>query len=65
MTREKKEFPKGQFSGFWCVLEYFETLCVFSPWLDSLFIVVEVDFGLILKIFLFIFFGFVLLLIVS
>jgi len=43
---EKKEFPKGEFSGFRCILECYETRCVFSPWLDSLFIVVGVDLGL-------------------
>ena len=46
MMRQKKEFPKGEFSGFGCVLECPETRCVFSPWLDFLFIVVGVDLGL-------------------
>ena len=27
---EKKEFPKGEFSGFGCVLECSETQCLFS-----------------------------------
>jgi len=43
---EKKEFPKGEFSDFGCVLEWSKTRCVFSPWLDSLFIVAGVDLGL-------------------
>ena len=46
MMREKKEFPKGEFSGFRCVLECSETRCVFSPWLDSLLIVAGVELGL-------------------
>ena len=50
--REKKEFPKEEFSGFRCVLECFETWCVFSPWLDSLFIVAGVDLGLMPKLLL-------------
>jgi len=32
---EKKEFPKGEFSGFGYVLECSKTWYVFSPWLDS------------------------------
>jgi len=44
MMKEKKEFPKGEFSGFRCALECSETRCVFSLWLDSLFIAVGVDF---------------------
>ena len=52
MMREKKEFPKGEFSGFRCVLECSKTRCVFSAWLDSFFIVVGVDLGLMVKIFL-------------
>ena len=43
---EKKEFPKGEFSGFRCVLECSETLCAFSPWFDSLFIVARLDLGM-------------------
>ena len=31
MMKEKKELPKREFSGFKCVLEYFETSYVFSP----------------------------------
>ena len=41
--REKKEFPKGEFSGFGCVLECSETWYVLSPWLDYLLIAVGVD----------------------
>ena len=41
---EKKEFPKGEFLDFRCVLEWYETRCVFS--LDSLFIVARVDLDL-------------------
>ena len=26
-----KQIPKGEFSGFRCVLEYSKTRCVFSP----------------------------------
>ena len=44
MMKKKKEFPKGQFSGFRCILECFETWCVL--WLDSLFIVIGVDLSL-------------------
>jgi len=43
---QKKELPKGEFSGFRCVLECFETKYVFFPWLDSLFIIVGVDLGM-------------------
>ena len=46
MMREKKEFPKREFSGLKCVLECSETRRVFSPWLDSLFIATGVDLGL-------------------
>ena len=46
MMREKREFPKEEFSGFRCVLECSETRCVLSPWLDSFFIVAGVDLGL-------------------
>ena len=46
MMKEKKEFPKGEFSGFGCVLECFKTQCVFFPWFDSLFIVAGVELGL-------------------
>ena len=46
MMREKKKFFKGEFSGFECVLECSKTRCVFSPWFDSLFIVVGVNLGL-------------------
>jgi len=46
MMGEKEEFPKGEFSSFEYVLECCETRCVFSPWLDSLFIIVGVDLGL-------------------
>ena len=46
MTKEKKEFLKGEFSGFKCVLECFETQFVFSPWIVSLFIATRVDLGL-------------------
>ena len=46
MMKENKEFPKGEFSGFRYVLECSETQCVFSPWLDSLFIVVGVNLGM-------------------
>ena len=46
MMREKKEFPKEEFSGFRCVLECIGTLCVLSPWLDSLFIVAGVNLSL-------------------
>jgi len=42
MMKEKKEFPKEEFSGFRCVLEF----SGFSPWLDSLFIAAGVDLGL-------------------
>ena len=44
--KEKKEFPKGEFLGFRCVLECSETECVFSPQLDSLFIVAGVNLDL-------------------
>ena len=47
MMREKREFPKEEFSGFKCVLECSETRCVFFSWSDSLFIVIGVDLGLI------------------
>ena len=40
---EKKEFNKEELSDFRCILEYFETLCVFLSWFASLFIVVRVD----------------------
>ena len=43
---EKKEFHKGEFPGFRCVLECFETRCVLSLWLDLLFIVARVDLSL-------------------
>jgi len=43
---EKEEFPKGEFSSFRCVLECSETRCVFSPWLEFLFIVAGVDLGM-------------------
>ena len=43
---EKKEFPKGEFLGFGCILECSETRCVFFPWLDSLFIVTGMDLGM-------------------
>ena len=46
MMREKREFRKGEFSSFGCVLECSKTRCVFSPWFDSLFIVVEVNLDL-------------------
>ena len=46
MMKEKKEFPKGEFSGFRCVLECSTTRCVFSLWLDSFFITVGEDLGL-------------------
>jgi len=42
----KEEFPKGELLGFRCVLECSETQCVFSPWLDPLFIIVGVELGL-------------------
>ena len=46
MMKEKKGFPKEEFSYFRCVLECSETQCVFSPWLDSIFIAARVDLGL-------------------
>ena len=46
MMKERKEFPQGEFSCFERVLECSETRCIFSPWLDSLFIVARVDLGL-------------------
>ena len=46
MMREKKEFPKGEFSDFRCVLEYSETWYVFSLGPDFLFIIVGVDLDL-------------------
>ena len=53
MMKEKKEFPKEKFLGFRCILECSETRCgFFSPWLDSLHIVVGVDLDLMPKIFL-------------
>jgi len=51
MMKEKKEFPKEEFSNFKCVLECSETQCdVFSPCFGFLFIVVRVDLGLMPKI---------------
>jgi len=46
MVREKREFPKEEFSGFGYVKECSETRCALSLWLDSLFIVVGMDLGL-------------------
>ena len=46
MMKEKKEFHKGEFSGFGCVFECSETWCVFSTWLHSLFIFTGVDLGM-------------------
>jgi len=46
MVREKREFPKEEFSDFGYVRECYETRCIFFLWLDSLFIVVGVDLGL-------------------
>ena len=46
IMEEKKEFSKREFSGFRYVLEYSMTWCVFSSWLDPLFIVAGVNLGL-------------------
>ena len=45
MVKERREFPKEEFSGFRQQWECSKTRCVISPWPASLFIVAEVDLG--------------------